>query len=84
MEKPPIIDHDPHEPKYDRGRGPWWWVFPVLLVAVLLNAYTGMLDWPSFAGGVAVGAVLAAWAIEITGNKVPDSWRSNSPRSRRP
>jgi hypothetical protein len=75
------IDHDPEEPKVDRGPGPWRWVFPILLIGVAINAYTGALDWTSFAGGVAFGGVLAAWAIEVTGNKVPDSWKSKPPRS---
>lgn len=74
------IDHDPNEPPVDRTRGPWWWVFTILLVGVALNAYTGALNWPSFAGGVAFGGVLAAWAIEITGNRVPNWWRSKPPR----
>jgi len=73
------IDHDRNEPKIDRTPGPWRWVFPVLLVMVVINAITGTISWPSFLGGLAVGGVLAAWAIEVTGNKVPDSWRRKSP-----
>jgi hypothetical protein len=72
------IDHDQNEPKIDRTPGPWRWVFPVLLVVVLINVFTRGLDWVSFAGGVAVGGVLAGWAIEVTGNKVPESWKSKS------
>jgi hypothetical protein len=79
MSQGPIIDHDPEEPQIDRSPGPWRWVFPVLLVGVAVNLFTGQLSWPSFMGGVAVGGVLAAWAIEITGNKVPESWKSKSP-----
>lgn len=73
------IDHDRNEPKIDRTLGPWRWVFPVLLVMVAINAVTGTISWPSFLGGLGVGGVLAAWAIEVTGNKVPDSWRRKSP-----
>lgn len=74
------INHDPNEPPTDRGPGPWRWVLPVMLVMVALNVYTGQISWPSFLGGVGFGGVLVAWAIEITGNKVPDSWRSKPPR----
>jgi hypothetical protein len=31
--------------------------------------------------GGASGLILATWAIEITGNKIPDSWRSKPPRT---
>jgi hypothetical protein len=74
----PIINHDHQEPKIDRTPGPWRWVFPVLAVVAAVNVYTGQLSWPSFLGGIGFGGVLAAWAIEVTGNKVPDSWRSRS------
>lgn len=77
------IDHDPNEPPVDRGPGPWRWVFPVLLLGVGLNFFTRGLDWVSLAGGFALGAVFSAWVIEITGNKVPDSWRTKPPRSGR-
>lgn len=73
------IDHDHNEPKIDRTPGPWRWVFPVLFITVMINAFTGTISWPSFLGGVGFGGVLAAWAIEITGNKTPDSWRRQSP-----
>lgn len=76
------IDHDQNEPPVDRTPGPWRWVFPVLLVGVALTAFTRGLDWVSFAGGIGLGGVFTAWILEITGNKVPASWRGNSPRSR--
>ncbi|OCP36732.1 hypothetical protein BC360_05080 [Ensifer sp. LC163] len=77
------IDHDPDEPKIDRGPGPWRWVFPILAVgwAGYLHAFT--FDWTSIALGAGTGAVIMAWAIEITGNKVPESWRTKPPGSGR-
>lgn len=73
-----VIDHDPDEPPIDRGPGPWRWVFPVLAVVVIGNLVIGQIDLFSFLGGLGVGGVFAAWVIEITGNKVPDSWRKSS------
>lgn len=82
MTNGPIIEHDKSEPKIDRGPGPWRWVFPVLLVGVAINAFTRGVDWISFAGGLALGCTLAGWAIEVTNNKVPESWKSRrSPRN---
>lgn len=76
------IDHNAEEPKIDRGRGPWRWVFPMLFLGVGISAFTRGLDWVSFAAGIALGCTLAGWAIEVTGNKVPDSWKSKSARGR--
>lgn len=72
------IDHDPEEPKVDRSPGPWRWVFPILLVGVLLQVFTRGIDWPSFAAGGGLACVFTAWMIEVTGNKVPKSWRQSS------
>lgn len=77
------IDHDPHEPKIDRTPGPWRWVLPIIAAVFLLNLATRHIDWVSVSLGAGIGVVLTAWAIEITGNKVPDSWRRKSPRSGR-
>jgi hypothetical protein len=78
MSSGPIIDHDQNEPKIDRTPGPWRWVFPVLLAVVVVNIVTHGFDWISFAEGGALGMVFAGWAIEVTGNKVPESWKSKS------
>jgi hypothetical protein len=45
--------------------------------------YSFPADWVSISLGLFTGIVLACWAIEITGNKVPPSWRRNSPGSGR-
>lgn len=80
MSTPPTIDHDPDEPPIDRGPGPWRWVFPVIIAIFFLNVFTRDMDWTSLALGFGAGGVFAAWVIEITGNKVPDSWRKASRR----
>lgn len=77
------IDHDRNEPKIDRTPGPWRWVFPVIGVVCLLNILTREIDWISVGLGLGLGCTLAGWAIEVTGNKVPDSWhRKSSNRDR--
>lgn len=78
------IDHDPKEPKVDRGPGPWKMVIPALSVVFLLNLLTRDIDWVSLCLGVFIGVVLLAWAVDITGNKIPDSWRGKPPRTGRP
>lgn len=80
----PFIEHDPDEPKIDRSRGPWLSTFVILSVGIAGAAYYQVLDWASFMGGVGFGGVLAGWAIERTGNKIPESWRSGPAASRRP
>ncbi|WJR67231.1 hypothetical protein QTA58_00205 [Neorhizobium sp. CSC1952] len=74
-----MIDHDPEEPKIDRGPGPWRWVFPVIGVILALNIFTREIDWVSLALGLGLGCTLAGWAIDLTGNKVPANWRRKSP-----
>lgn len=77
------IDHDPHEPKMERGPGPWRWLFPAIGFLWIGNAYYSLIDWQSAALGFLTGGLLALWSIEVTGNKVPDWWRSKPPRSGR-
>jgi hypothetical protein len=44
-------------------------------------AYSFGFDWRSVALGFGTGGILVAWAMDITGNKVPNWWRSKPPRS---
>ncbi|ASP50961.1 hypothetical protein CDO31_04850 [Sinorhizobium meliloti] len=81
MSPRPTIDHDPNEPPVDREPGPWRWVFPVLAVTWALNLYSNPIDWLSVGLGLFTGIVFTAWILEITGNKVPSSWRPKAPRS---
>jgi len=37
--------------------------------------YFRLFEFYSLMLGIGTGGMLACWAIEITGNKVPDSWR---------
>ncbi len=78
-----LIDHDPNEPKIDRGPGPWKIVLPVMAAGFVLFVSTREVDWISISLGVGLGGVLTAWAIDITGNKVPDWWKSKPPGSGR-
>lgn len=75
------IDHDPEEPKIDRGPGPWRSALVVIALLWAGYLYSFVPDWTAIALGVGTGGVLVAWAIEITGNKVPASWRTKPPRS---
>lgn len=70
---PPRIDHNPHEKRQTNTI--WWILWPAVALLWAWYLYFYEFDWPSIAiGGLTMG-VLATWAIEITGNKVPDSWR---------
>lgn len=72
------IDHDPEEPKVDRGPGPWRLVLPIIGLAWIWYLYFMPFDWPSIALGLMTGGGIVAWAIDVTGNKVPDSWRKSA------
>ncbi|WP_454850511.1 hypothetical protein [Rhizobium binxianense] len=77
------IDHDPNEPKFDHGPGPWRWVLVIISLSWIWYLYFMPFNWPSIALGVMTGAGIVAWAIDITGNKVPDFMKSKTPRSGR-
>jgi hypothetical protein len=71
-----LIEHNPHEKRPTNAI--WWILWPsvALLWVWYLSFYD--FDWPAVAIGGFTMFVLSTWAIEVTGNKVPDSWRSNS------
>ena len=77
--EPPIIDHNENEKRPTNTI--WWVIWPIVALGWLGTGYSFGFDWHQIALGVFTGLVLATWAIEITGNKVPDSWRSKPPRS---
>jgi formate/nitrite transporter FocA (FNT family) len=73
------IDHDPNEFADKRAGWPSTWL--VVGIAWVGSWYFDMIkDWHSVLLGGLTGAILAAWAIDVTGGKVPDSWRSKTPR----
>jgi len=74
----PSIDHNPHEKR--PGNGIWWAAWGMVALGWILNLYSDPVSWRWLALGGFTGIVLAVWAIEITGNKVPDSWRGKTPR----
>lgn len=71
------IDHDPHEPKLDRSGMRWIWLPLWAFIAYLWfdQWRAGDIAWDQIMLGIGTGGVLTAWAIDITGDKVPDSWR---------
>ncbi|WP_273794154.1 hypothetical protein [Brucella intermedia] len=69
------IDHDPDEPKIDRDPFPWWMGWILVALGWLWYFYYKEFDWISIALGLGTGTMLAGWAIEKTGNRIPDSWR---------
>lgn len=75
------IDHDKNEPPVDRSPAPWRWVLPLIALAWCGYLYSFEVHWASIALGVMTGAGIVAWAIDITGNKTPASWRRNPPGS---
>jgi hypothetical protein len=73
------IDHDPNEFKDKRAGWPSTWLVVALGWAGYL--YFHPFDWWSIAIGGGTGAIVVAWAMDLTGGKVPASWRSKPPRS---
>lgn len=77
----PEIDHEPEE---RRPTNRIWWVAGIIILGLwvtqLIRSGPESFEWDQIAlGGFTVG-ILALWAIEITGNKVPDSWRGKGRR----
>lgn len=70
------IEHDPYEPKIDRRPFPWWaaWLVVSLIWAGYLSYHKFDL-WSLAVGGLTIG-MLASWAIDKTGNRVPDNWKT--------
>ena len=73
MREPPTIEHNPHEKRQTNGI--WWllWLLVVLLWVGYLTLFT--FDWMSVVVGAFTMGVLVSWSVDVTGNKVPDSWR---------
>ncbi|MBZ3693254.1 hypothetical protein [Phyllobacterium calauticae] len=75
------IEHDNDEPRIDRNfPSPWKYLAVLIAFSAVTYFYANKPDWWALALGGLAGMTLTAWAIEITGNKVPDSWRTKPPR----
>lgn len=74
----PLIDHDPEEPKKPYRPVPWWVIGGMAVVFWVGLFASGEFNWYSVAVAGFSGLMLATWAIEITGNKTPASWKSKS------
>lgn len=79
-----VIEHDPEEPPRDASRSPWGLL--AFLIALLWAGYlySFSADWVSIGLGFGTGGIFMAWGLEVTGNKVPASWRGKSTDTRRP
>lgn len=76
-----FLEHDNDEPKIDRKfPAPWKLLAALIAFSAFAYFYSNTPDWWALALGGFAGITLALWAVEVTGNKVPNSWRSNSSR----
>lgn len=80
LREPPTIDHNPYEKRQTNTI--WWVIWPILALCWAWYFYFFDFSWPAIALGIFTGLVLATWAIEITGNKVPE-WMKSHPRRNR-
>lgn len=62
------------------GPGVWWLGWAMVAICWIAYLSSREFDWMPVAIGAITGMTLATWAIEITGNKVPDSWRNGVSR----
>ncbi len=68
------IDHNSNEKR--PGWTIWWVAWAILAVLWALTLFgDAPVDWDNTLLGLGTGVLLAIWGIEITGNKVPESWR---------
>lgn len=79
MNEPPkdFIEHIPGE----RREPKWLWkaAFVVIGILWLLQIRHGFV-WDQIMLSLGTGALIAAWAMEITGGEVPASWRKATRR----
>lgn len=69
-----IIEHDPNETPRRRSPLIYWVAWLMIVLLWVGQWYFDGLDWEQILLGFITGAMITAWAIEITGNKMPDSW----------
>ena len=71
--KPPIIEHD--ETEFADKSADWPATFAILGIIIAGNLYFWPFDWRSGLIGFLSGLMLTAWAMDMTGGKIPKSWR---------
>jgi hypothetical protein len=76
-----LIEHDPNENR-PQSNSVWWVLWPLIGLQWVGYLYFQPADWWGLALGLGTGAILATWAVEMTGNKVP-SWMAGSSRRHR-
>ena len=81
MNEPPVIDHNPNEKR--PGWGIWWAAWSIVAVLWIAQWLLDGFVWDQIALGGFTGCLLTAWAMELTGGKVPD-WMKSAPPRRRP
>lgn len=69
------IDHNPNEPKIDRGNTVFWAMLAILSVLWFCTWYAYGLAWQQLGLGFITGGAFTVWATEKTGNKLPPWWR---------
>lgn len=63
----------------------WPFIFAVIALMWILAAVTGPISWGDIVLGAFTGGALMTWAIEFTGNKVPEwLYGSTSRPNRKP
>ncbi|WFR98721.1 hypothetical protein [Rhizobium tumorigenes] len=78
MANGPIIEHDPDEPKKAFKPVSWWLLLAIGAFIWVGLIISGQFSWYSVCVGLFTGSMIATWAIEITGNKIPGWWKSKS------
>jgi hypothetical protein len=72
------IEHIPGEKR--QGNGIWWLLLVILILCWAGYFWFHKVDvWSLSLGGFTM-TVLVSWAVELTGNKVPESWRRQPDR----
>ncbi len=79
MNEPPkdFIEHIPGE-----RREPWWswWAIWAGVAAFWLLYLGDEFNWEQVGLGLVTGVFLGAWAMDMTGGQVPESWRKATRR----
>lgn len=65
------IEHDPNERRPTNAI--WWALWPAIAALWVGYFWFNTPEWWPIALGIGTGAMLATWAIEISGNKYPFS-----------